>query len=64
MFYHENPAESPATKALLASIPVGRIGTPADVAAAVNFLLSDDASFITGQTLYVCGGLSVSTAPM
>jgi NAD(P)-dependent dehydrogenase (short-subunit alcohol dehydrogenase family) len=64
MFYHENPPESPATKALLASIPVGRIGTPADIAAAVNFLLSDDASFITGQTLYVCGGLSVSTAPM
>ena len=64
MFYYENPPDSPATKALLASIPVGRIGTPADVAAAVNFLLSDDASFITGQTLYVCGGLSVSTAPM
>jgi 3-oxoacyl-[acyl-carrier protein] reductase len=64
MFYYENPPESPATKALLASIPVGRIGTPADIAAAVNFLLSDDASFITGQTLYVCGGLSVSAAPM
>ena len=64
MFQHENPPESPATKALLASIPVGRIGTPADIAAAVNFLLSDDASFITGQTLYVCGGLSISTVPM
>jgi 3-oxoacyl-[acyl-carrier protein] reductase len=64
MFYYENPPESPATKALLSSIPVGRIGTPEDVAAAVNFLLSDDASFITGQTLNVCGGLSISTAPM
>jgi 3-oxoacyl-[acyl-carrier protein] reductase len=62
MFYKDNPPDSPATKALLAAIPVGRIGTPDDVAAAVGFLLSDDASFITGQTLYVCGGLSVSTA--
>jgi 3-oxoacyl-[acyl-carrier protein] reductase len=49
---------------LLAAIPVGRIGSPADVAAAVNFLLGDKASFITGQTLYVCGGLSISTAPI
>jgi 3-oxoacyl-[acyl-carrier protein] reductase len=64
MFYKDNPADSPATKALLSAIPVGRIGTPADVAAAVNFLISDEASFITGQTLYVCGGLSISTASL
>jgi 3-oxoacyl-[acyl-carrier protein] reductase len=64
MFYKDNPADSPVTKALLSAIPVGRIGTPADVAAAVNFLISDEASFITGQTLYVCGGLSISTAPL
>ena len=37
--------------------PLRRIGTPADVAAAVDFLLSDDASFISGQTLSVDGGL-------
>ena len=37
--------------------PVRRIGHPADVAQAVCFLASDDASFITGQTLYVDGGL-------
>lgn len=61
MFYKDNPPNSPATKALLSAIPIGRIGTPHDVAAAVNFLLSDDAAFITGQTLYVCGGLSIST---
>lgn len=64
MFYKDNPADSPATKALPSAIPVGRIGTPADVAAAVNFLISDEASFITGQTLYVCGGLSISTASL
>lgn len=41
---------------LLPHIPVGRIGTPDDVAAAVLFLLSDEASWITGQILYVGGG--------
>jgi NAD(P)-dependent dehydrogenase (short-subunit alcohol dehydrogenase family) len=63
MFYNNFPPESPVTKDFLAGIPAGRIGTPPDVAAAVNFLVSDEASFITGQTLYVCGGLSI-TAPM
>jgi 3-oxoacyl-[acyl-carrier protein] reductase len=41
---------------LVAETPMGRIGQPADVASAVAFLLSDDADFITGQTLVVCGG--------
>jgi NAD(P)-dependent dehydrogenase (short-subunit alcohol dehydrogenase family) len=37
-------------------IPLGRVGQPADVAGAVSFLLSDDASYITGQSLGVNGG--------
>ena len=41
----------------LASIPLGRFGTPEEVAAAVRFLASDDAAWITGQTLRVDGGL-------
>lgn len=48
---------SPETKAALAEeTPLGRLGTPEDVARAVAFLLSDDAAFITGQTLGVDGG--------
>ena len=39
-------------------IPLRRIGVPGDIANAVLFLASDDASYITGQCLYVCGGLS------
>jgi 2-hydroxycyclohexanecarboxyl-CoA dehydrogenase len=40
-------------------IPWGRLGTPEDVAPAVVFLASDDAGFITGQTLSVSGGLTM-----
>ena len=39
-------------------IPLRRIGLPRDIADAVLFLASDEASYITGQCLYVCGGLS------
>jgi 3-oxoacyl-[acyl-carrier protein] reductase len=42
---------------LLAAIPLGRIGTPEDIAQAVRFLCSDEASYITGQVLRVNGGM-------
>lgn len=44
-------------QSLLSSIPLGRLGSPADVAAAVRFLCSDEAGYITGQTLHVNGGM-------
>ena len=42
---------------LTATIPLGRIGSPRDVASAVSFLVSEDAGYITGETLHVNGGL-------
>ena len=39
--------------------PVKRFGTPEDIAAAAAFLCSDEASYITGQTLYVDGGAKI-----
>jgi 3-oxoacyl-[acyl-carrier protein] reductase len=42
---------------LLARIPAGRLGTGADVAAAIVFLASDEAAYVTGQTLHVNGGM-------
>jgi 3-oxoacyl-[acyl-carrier protein] reductase len=41
----------------LKSIPLGRVGTPEDVASAVAFLASDEASYITGHVLNVNGGM-------
>ena len=42
---------------LKAGIPMGRLGAPEDIAKAVAFLVSDDAAYITGQTLHVNGGM-------
>jgi len=44
---------------LARAIPVGRLGRPEDVAHAVGFFVDDRSSFVTGQTLFVCGGASV-----
>jgi glucose 1-dehydrogenase len=40
-------------------IPMGRVGNPEEIAAAFAFLASDEASYITGQTLFACGGLTL-----
>jgi 3-oxoacyl-[acyl-carrier protein] reductase len=49
------PAEVKET--LQKQIPLGRLGTPADIAAAVRFLVSDDAAYVTGHVLHVNGGM-------
>ncbi len=42
---------------MLAAIPLGRFGTPQDVADVVAFLASDEAAFVTGQVINICGGM-------
>ena len=48
-----------ATKTMLEQTPLGRLGDPGDVAGAVRFLCSDEASFVTGEVLLVDGGLGM-----
>jgi 3-oxoacyl-[acyl-carrier protein] reductase len=48
-----------ATNAMLANTPLGKLGDPEDIAGAVRFLCSDEASFITGEVLLVDGGLGM-----
>ncbi len=45
--------------AILSRIPAGRMGSPADIAAAVVYLASDEAGYVTGQTIHVNGGMAM-----
>ncbi len=46
-------------EAILARVPAGRLGTPEDIAAAVLYLASTEAAYVTGQTLHVNGGMAM-----
>ena len=59
LFTASNHPDAPQTIRIRESVPVGRFGTPEEVAHAVCMLIDPRAGFITGQLLYVCGGLSV-----
>ncbi|TLU73340.1 3-oxoacyl-[acyl-carrier-protein] reductase [Lichenicoccus roseus] len=50
----------PQRAKLTAAIPLGRMGQPADIAAAVAYLASDEAAWVTGATLHVNGGMAMS----
>ena len=52
-----NAIADKAREALVERIPLGRLGAPDEVAAAVAFLASDEAAYITGQVLAVNGGM-------
>ncbi|HXF66291.1 MAG TPA: SDR family oxidoreductase [Burkholderiales bacterium] len=60
LFDRGHPPGSDKRQRVIESIPVRRVGTPEDVAHAVLFLLAPESGYITGQTLFVCGGTSVS----
>ena len=59
LFRESNPPGSRDYQNLTSGMPVGFVGLPEDVAHAVSFLVSDGARYVTGQTLYVCGGASI-----
>jgi 3-oxoacyl-[acyl-carrier protein] reductase len=61
VFHDIIPKDSPKLPAIVESIPVKRLGLPEDVARAVMFFVDPQAGFITGQTLFVCGGTSVGS---
>jgi 3-oxoacyl-[acyl-carrier protein] reductase len=61
MFHQVIPQGSEREQALANAIPVKRLGRTGDVARAVMFFADPDNGFVTGQTLFVCGGASVGT---
>ncbi len=61
MFTEVVPEDSDKAQQIAESVPVRRLGQPADVARAVMFLLSPDNGFVTGQCIFVCGGASLGS---
>lgn len=58
-FWDNNPPEAPLTRQIIDKVPVRRMGLPEDVANAVSFFCAPASGFVTGQTLFVCGGVTV-----
>ena len=46
-------------EAIMSRVPANRLGTPDDIAAAVVYLASDEASYVTGSTIHVNGGMAM-----
>ena len=59
MFHEVLPEGDPRIGAMVAGIPVRRLGQPEDIARAVMFFVAPGAGFVTGQPLFVCGGTSL-----
>ncbi len=62
LFRANNQPGSEGEGRYLSAVPMRRLGRPEEIAAAIAFLLSEDAGFITGQTLHVDGGASIGKA--
>jgi NAD(P)-dependent dehydrogenase (short-subunit alcohol dehydrogenase family) len=63
MFQANHPPGSTERQRIVGAVPMARVGTRKEIAAACAYFLSDLAAFTTGQVLYVCGGLSIGLAP-
>ena len=61
-FMNNNPIGSPQREAKLKRIAAGRFGEPEDMANMVDFLMKEESEYVTGQTLFVCGGSSIGNA--
>ena len=64
LFRANNPPGSPGETRYLAGVPMGRFGRPEEIAAAITFLMSDGAAFMTGQPRYGDGGASIGRAAL
>jgi len=62
LFDRANPPDAARTRAIIESVPVKRVGTPDDVAHTASYLLDARSGFVTGQVIYVCGGMTVGVA--
>ena len=60
LFERANPPDDPRTQQIIHAIPVGRLGEPEDVANGVGFFFDERSGFVTGQVLYVCGGVTLA----
>ncbi len=63
MFNQNNPPGSDGYKRYTGMVPMKRVAPPDEIAVAIAFFLSEEASFVTGQNLFVDGGASVGPAP-
>jgi len=61
LFRSNNPKGSEGESRYLRRVPIGRFAQPTEIASAIAFLASEQAAFITGQTLFVDGGASLGS---
>lgn len=64
LFRSNTPVGSEAERRFLSLIPMDRLGKPREIAAGIKFLLSDDAGYITGQTMFVNGAGSIGRSSL
>ncbi|MCP1335347.1 SDR family oxidoreductase [Futiania mangrovi] len=64
LFAENAPPGSAARHAVESKVPLGRMGRPDEVAHAIRYFLEDKAGYTTGQTIYVCGGLSLGSVAL